>query len=55
MQNSSPSSGAYAALADQLLKLADKRLQPKRRELRQLAARFRAIAATERSNDRREA
>jgi hypothetical protein len=52
MQNPSPSSGAYAALADQLLKLANKPLQPKRRELRQLAARFRAIAAT-RPEDRR--
>jgi hypothetical protein len=44
MKNPSPSPGAFEALALQLEQLARKPLQPKRRELRRLAAQFRLRA-----------
>jgi hypothetical protein len=50
MNNPSP-----ASAADRLERLARRPLQPRRRELRQLAASFRAIAEVERADDRRAA
>lgn len=43
------------ALAEHLERLARRPLQPRRAVLRQLAARFRAIAAAARADDRRAA
>jgi hypothetical protein len=47
--------GALLAVAEQLEAQARRPLAPRRRELRALAQRFRAIGAAERSNDRRAA
>lgn len=47
--------GGAVAVAEWLEALARKPLQPRRRELRALAERLRAIAAAERVDDRRAA